>query len=618
MPDPVAHPLTQACPNAMDLAACLQGCFAATRVATVRRESQPNALGSPRVGKVCRVRARQSLPGCRVVLPGAPSRQKPDLTQCAAMAQVSRVLLVRRAMARVWPPACTTQGVPTVANIAVNLPQPSSATHASTHASPSNVSASSNGQQGDSFGSTLTQAQNGPQNGSQGGASTPTGQSPSQGAPAQQPGSGQVAAGQAAGQGNAMQLPSQTPATVGASTPPGQSAADLLLLAFAGSAVPQASAPAAKSEPAKAASADAGKPDSAKTQPGAPAGSLANDVLALLLPPVTQQPPEAALAGMAGGRGKASAATAAGTAEAALAGGGTAAASPLKGAAAGTQIAATAEAAEAAEPPAPAAAAVPGSAASDNPFAAMLKQEGSAGTASQDAQASSSNDFSKAIDSLAAQSGSSATLQVHAAALAELSTPVAPPAQASALVASAGDTSAALQMLAPGGAAIENAMHAAAGSAASAPLGGSVEPFLTAPAQSSQISAQVLASVQGSEMRVGMHSDEWGSISIATTLSPGGVAAQIAVDHSGLGQMLVQHVPDMEQKLGSSLGMSARVEVHDTGADASGSNTGGQNQSPSRQGQQASATGNQWASQSATSHDPGLTQQDATRLSVQA
>ncbi len=75
--------------------------------------------------------------------------------------------------------------------------------------------------------------------------------------------------------------------------------------------------------------------------------------------------------------------------------------------------------------------------------------------------------------------------------------------------------------------------------------------------------ARVLQSMNGTEMRVGMHSQEFGSISIATSVTPGGVAAQIALDHGALSRALASHLPSIEDKLGSALGVPARVELRD-------------------------------------------------------
>ena len=88
--------------------------------------------------------------------------------------------------------------------------------------------------------------------------------------------------------------------------------------------------------------------------------------------------------------------------------------------------------------------------------------------------------------------------------------------------------------------------------------------------------AQVLGRMNGTEMRVGMRSEEFGSISIQTSVSPGNVVAQIALDHGALGRALAVHLPAMEEKLGTALGVAARVELRDTALQSSmqGSNGG--------------------------------------------
>ncbi len=78
-------------------------------------------------------------------------------------------------------------------------------------------------------------------------------------------------------------------------------------------------------------------------------------------------------------------------------------------------------------------------------------------------------------------------------------------------------------------------------------------------------SSRILSNMEGTEMRVGMHSAEFGTISVSTTLTQNGVAAQIAMDHGGLSRALSAHVPDAEAKLGSALGLPARIELRDTG-----------------------------------------------------
>jgi hypothetical protein len=77
--------------------------------------------------------------------------------------------------------------------------------------------------------------------------------------------------------------------------------------------------------------------------------------------------------------------------------------------------------------------------------------------------------------------------------------------------------------------------------------------------------AQVLQNVGQTEMRVGMHSPEFGAISISTTLSHQELATQILVDHSGLGDVLATHLASMQEKLGAAYGVQARVEIRDSG-----------------------------------------------------
>ena len=82
--------------------------------------------------------------------------------------------------------------------------------------------------------------------------------------------------------------------------------------------------------------------------------------------------------------------------------------------------------------------------------------------------------------------------------------------------------------------------------------------------------ARVLQSVGQAEMRVGMHSPEFGAISISTSLSPQGIAARISLDHLGLGSALEAHLPAIQEKLGAAYGLPSRVEIRDTGAQFGG------------------------------------------------
>jgi hypothetical protein len=87
--------------------------------------------------------------------------------------------------------------------------------------------------------------------------------------------------------------------------------------------------------------------------------------------------------------------------------------------------------------------------------------------------------------------------------------------------------------------------------------------------------ARLMQSMSESEMRVGMHSAEFGDISIRTSVSQQQLMAQISVDHSELGSAISAHLPSLQSKLGSEFGLHASIEVNQLG----GSGTGGNGQS---------------------------------------
>jgi hypothetical protein len=84
--------------------------------------------------------------------------------------------------------------------------------------------------------------------------------------------------------------------------------------------------------------------------------------------------------------------------------------------------------------------------------------------------------------------------------------------------------------------------------------------------------ARLIQTMSESEMRVGMHSAEFGDISIRTSVSQQQLMAQINVDHSELGSAISAHLPSLESKLGSELGLHASVEVNQLGGSVTGGN----------------------------------------------
>jgi hypothetical protein len=82
--------------------------------------------------------------------------------------------------------------------------------------------------------------------------------------------------------------------------------------------------------------------------------------------------------------------------------------------------------------------------------------------------------------------------------------------------------------------------------------------------------ARLIQTISETEMRVGMHSTEFGDISIRTTVSQQQMLAQISLDHSDLGQAIAAHVSTVEAKLGNEYGLHALIQVNHQGAAFSG------------------------------------------------
>ncbi len=82
--------------------------------------------------------------------------------------------------------------------------------------------------------------------------------------------------------------------------------------------------------------------------------------------------------------------------------------------------------------------------------------------------------------------------------------------------------------------------------------------------------SQIIQNLGQTEMRVGMHSSEFGNISIRTSVSQQEMTAQISLDHAGLGQAIAAHVPTMQTRLGESYGLNTSIQVNHQGASSSG------------------------------------------------
>ncbi len=133
-------------------------------------------------------------------------------------------------------------------------------------------------------------------------------------------------------------------------------------------------------------------------------------------------------------------------------------------------------------------------------------------------------------------------------------------------------------------------------------------------------SAQLIQSAGQTEMRLGMHSAEFGNISISTSVSHQTISAQISLDHSELGRALAVHLPAIEAKLGSAYGLEASVQLrHESAASRaatdSGQTGGGQEQTGgARGGQSRSGSAPSPASVTAAGQvgSPNLSASDST------
>jgi len=81
--------------------------------------------------------------------------------------------------------------------------------------------------------------------------------------------------------------------------------------------------------------------------------------------------------------------------------------------------------------------------------------------------------------------------------------------------------------------------------------------------------ARLIQSMSETEMRLGMHSSEFGDIAIRTSVSLQQVQAQISVDHGELGSAIAAHLPALESKLGNDFGLHASIDVNQTGGSLS-------------------------------------------------
>lgn len=101
--------------------------------------------------------------------------------------------------------------------------------------------------------------------------------------------------------------------------------------------------------------------------------------------------------------------------------------------------------------------------------------------------------------------------------------------------------------------------------------------------------AGVIQKMSESEMRVAVHSADYGSIAIRTSLSAEQMTTQITVDHGELSRALSVHAPAMEARLTNDLGTRTLIQVHQSGT--SFSNERGSSQQGGQQNPNGAAAG---------------------------
>jgi hypothetical protein len=96
-------------------------------------------------------------------------------------------------------------------------------------------------------------------------------------------------------------------------------------------------------------------------------------------------------------------------------------------------------------------------------------------------------------------------------------------------------------------------------------------------------SGKLIQTMGETEMHVGMHSVEFGDISIRTSLNQQQMVTQISVAHSDLSQTISSHVSAVQMKLGEEYGLHASIQVSNSGMSMSGGQgSSSQRDQPSR------------------------------------
>lgn len=131
--------------------------------------------------------------------------------------------------------------------------------------------------------------------------------------------------------------------------------------------------------------------------------------------------------------------------------------------------------------------------------------------------------------------------------------------------------------------------------------------------------ARLIQSMSESEMRVGMHSSEFGDISIRTAVSQQQLMTQISVAHTDLGAAISAHIPSVQEKFGNDFGLHASIEVNSGGTGFTGERQQSSQQNQTAFVRSAPVTGAAMATENETFvHRAPPTASGAMRLDIQA
>ena len=83
-------------------------------------------------------------------------------------------------------------------------------------------------------------------------------------------------------------------------------------------------------------------------------------------------------------------------------------------------------------------------------------------------------------------------------------------------------------------------------------------------------SAKLIQTMGETEMHVGMHSEEFGDISIRTSVAQQQMVTQISLAHNDLSQAISAHLSTVQTKLGEEYGLHASIEISNQGTPLSG------------------------------------------------